>query len=250
MKVYHRLMSTGLRIAEVARRSGVPPATLRYYEQLGLVSPADRTPAGYRVYDEAALARLAFIVRAKTLGCSLAEISELMPDWDGGRCAPVQERFREVAAAKLVEAQDRITELTAFAGELRQVLATLGTHTPDGPCGDDCGCLATGATRPASPAAPAAPPAIACTLEGADTPVRIRDWRALLTHVTARHPVDDGLRLELDGDTPLGELARLVAAERSCCSFFTFVLTVDDRGLGLEVRAPAGGRPMLEGLLG
>jgi MerR family copper efflux transcriptional regulator len=67
----------GLRIAEVARRSGFSPATLRYYEDIGLLPATSRTRGGYRAYDERTLERLAFIARAKQLGCSLEEIADL-----------------------------------------------------------------------------------------------------------------------------------------------------------------------------
>ncbi len=59
------------RIAEVAERSGFPAATLRYYERVGLLPEPSRTAAGYRDYDDRTLERLAFIARAKRLGCSL-----------------------------------------------------------------------------------------------------------------------------------------------------------------------------------
>lgn len=51
-------------ISEAAGRSGFSPSALRYYEGIGLVSPR-RTAAGYRLYDDRAVARLAFIGRAK-----------------------------------------------------------------------------------------------------------------------------------------------------------------------------------------
>jgi DNA-binding transcriptional MerR regulator len=54
----------------------------------------DRTPSGYRQYDEQVLDRLAFIARAKQLGCSLDEVSELSVAWEGGKCGPVQDRLR------------------------------------------------------------------------------------------------------------------------------------------------------------
>ena len=79
-------MSTTFQIAEVAQRSGFTPATLRYYEDIGLLRPAGRTDAGYRLYDETSLERLRFIARAKQLGCSLDEIADLASAWDGGRC--------------------------------------------------------------------------------------------------------------------------------------------------------------------
>ena len=65
---------TGLQISELARRTGFPPTTLRYYETLGLLPRPGRTAAGYRVYDDRAEERLAFIARAKAMGLGLEEI--------------------------------------------------------------------------------------------------------------------------------------------------------------------------------
>ena len=218
-----------MRIAEVAERTGFSPATLRYYEELDLLPAPARTPAGYRAYDESVLDRLAFIGRAKRLGCTLEEVAELMPQWEGGRCEPVQVRLRELAATKLHETRARAAELGAFAADLESILAGLDSHTPDGPCDAACGCVSD-----------AAPP-VGCTLDAAALPGRLQQWRDLTAHVTARTPIDGGLRLQLDAGTPLGDLAELLAAEQSCCSFFAFALTVDGRGVALEVRAPAEG---------
>jgi DNA-binding transcriptional MerR regulator len=79
-------------IGEVSARSGFPATTLRYYEDIGLVVPAARTAAGYRIYDDGALDRLAFVARAKQAGCTLEEVADLVELWDGGRCGPVQRR--------------------------------------------------------------------------------------------------------------------------------------------------------------
>jgi MerR family copper efflux transcriptional regulator len=220
-----------MRIAEVAERSGFSPATLRYYEELQLLPAPARTPAGYRAYDESVLDRLAFISRAKRLGCTLEEVAELMPKWDGGRCAPVQARLRELAATKLDETRARAAELAAFGADLQRILAGLGTHTPDGPCDPQCGC----AGEP-----------LVCTLEAAKLPGRLEEWRQLTGHVTARTPIDGGIRLHLDAGTPLGDLAGLMTAEQSCCSFFAFALTVDGTGVALEVRAPAEALALFE----
>ena len=75
-----------LRIKDVAQRTGFSAATLRYYEDIGLLPPAARTDAGYRLYGADTLDRLAFIARAKQLGCSLDEIATLNGAWDGGEC--------------------------------------------------------------------------------------------------------------------------------------------------------------------
>ena len=216
-------METTYRIAEVARRSGFTTSTLRYYEQIGLLQPVARTGAGYRVYDDDALDRLAFIARAKQVGCSLDEIVDLTRAWDGGRCAPVQAKLQELVDDKIADAQTRIGALTRLTAELQQTRATLGAHTPDGPCDDRCGCTST---------------TVACTLAPTEMDARLADWRAVLSPASRRVPIDDGVRIELESTASIMELARLTAAEQECCRFFRFDITVDDRGIGLEVRAP------------
>ena len=89
-------MTSGHRIADVARRSGFTPAALRYYEEIGLLPAPKRSSGGYRIYDDRTLDRLAFIARAKQLGCSLEEIADLSIAWDGGECGPIQDRLRPV----------------------------------------------------------------------------------------------------------------------------------------------------------
>jgi DNA-binding transcriptional MerR regulator len=133
-------MRATYRIADVARRSGFKASTLRYYEELGLVRASARTPAGYRVYDESTLARLAFIARAKQLGCSLEEIQGLAAAWEGERCQPIQLRLRDLIDAKIAEAEKQVAEMSAFIGQLHQAAASLGAHTPEGACDATCGC--------------------------------------------------------------------------------------------------------------
>ncbi len=237
-----------MRIAEVARRSGFPAATLRYYEQVDLLPAPQRTAAGYRTYDESVLGRLAFIARAKSLGCSLDEITDLMPWWDGGRCAPVQDRLRELAAAKATDARSRAAELTAFSADLSRILDTLGSHTPEGPCDAGCGCVGEPPSIPAVADPDEAP--VACTLGATEMPGRVEEWQELLAHVTGREAIDGGVRLRLAATTPLERLARLCAAEHACCGFFAFALTFDGRGPGLDVRAPADAQAVVTSLFG
>jgi len=157
---------TTYRIAEVAERTGYSPPTLRYYESLGLLPPPERTGNGYRLYDDATLDRLGFITRAKQLGCSLDEISELTRAWENGHCAPVQSRLQSVLDAKVADTRARIVELTALAADLQRAAATLGSHTPDGPCDDRCGCTSD----------PAAPTAGAGAETGRGRGSRRRPW--------------------------------------------------------------------------
>jgi MerR family transcriptional regulator, copper efflux regulator len=128
-------------IGEAAERSGFSASALRYYEGIGLVEPSNRTDAGYRVYDDETLRRLAFIARAKQLGCSLDEIADLVGIWDGEQCAPVQRRFHELVTTKLVETERQIDELTAFSTQLREAAARLSGPALDGPCDERCVCF-------------------------------------------------------------------------------------------------------------
>jgi MerR family copper efflux transcriptional regulator len=267
-------MSTTFQIAEVAQRSGFTAATLRYYEDLGILTPTARTHAGYRLYDESSLERLRFIARAKQLGCSLDEIAELTAAWDGGRCAPVKERLHGAVDAKIADAHRQIAELATLAADLQRAAASLSSAPVDGPCDDMCGCtgdttLAPGAgfagsetavpliAKPATSTGDGGEAPIACTLAAGEMSSRLEEWQALLEDkgdrlrgVTARHGLDDGLRLEFAADTDVTEIARLAAAEQSCCRFFHFAVVIDSRGIALEVHAPPDGLPVLTALFG
>ncbi len=262
LKVYGDAVSTGYSIKDVADRSGFTSATLRYYEEIGLLPAVDRTPAGYRSYDDRTLDRLAFIARAKQLGCSLDEIADLTLAWDGGECGPVQDRLRALVADKVTGAQRQIVELTMLTAELQQAAAALEQHRPDGPCDDTCGCVAGPVAGPnagtlpqgvalgAKPGRDGAPSPIACTLGAASMPGRLDEWQRLLAHAVRRERIDDGLRVTFGPGVPLDELSRLAAAEQDCCEFFAFAITIDGRGVALEVGAPAEARPVLQALFG
>ncbi len=250
-KVYPDPMETGLKIAEVARRTGFAATTLRYYEDIGLVMPTERTPAGYRLYDEATVERLAFIARAKQLGCSLDEIADLVTAWDGGSCPPVQEHLRTFLESKIDESQTQAAELIALTAQLQRARRGLDHHTPDGPCDDACGCTTDGAATVAvtlTPGRSTAP--IACTLDGSQMPDRMVEWQAALSTVSTRSAIPGGVRLTFSTDVHLAEVARLAAAEQDCCRFFSFAITVDERGTALEVRAPDDARPLVEAVFG
>jgi hypothetical protein len=126
----------------------------------------------------------------------------------------------------------------------------------DGPCGDGCACIADPGGAPDAAASPVplgvtADPSVACTLPGADVPGRMEDWQDVLAHVTGRaRTADGGLRLALSPAVPLDELTRLAAAEQGCCTFFAFAVTLDQRGIALEVRAPTGAADLVTAVFG
>ncbi len=240
-------------IGQVADRTGFTASALRYYERVGLVSPVKRTDAGYRIYDDDTLSRLSFIARAKQLGCTLDEITDLVEIWDGDQCGPVQRRFHDLVSGKIATTQDQIAELAAFGSQLRSAAAHLRSEPIDGPCGDGCACVSdSNVTAPvALVGKPSDDAPIVCTLDGASMPARLSDWQALLDRVQSRSAAADGaLRIEFADDIDVNELVRLVTAEQECCTFFSFAITVDGRGTALEVRAPADAAELVDVVFG
>lgn len=242
-------------IGEVAARSGFSASALRYYEGTGLVAPVARNAAGYRVYDDQTLARLAFIARAKQLGCTLDEIADLVGIWDGAQCGPVQRRLQTLVADKIDTVERRVAESTTFAGQLRRAAAQLDGEPIDGPCRDDCSCITgpspTATTVESVTAAASVDPEIACTLDRGEMTDRLADWRKILDQARSRTTAADGARrVEFDDGIDLDELVGIVAAEQRCCAFFSFTITVDARGIALEVRAPEHASELVSALFG
>ena len=126
-----------MRISELAESVGVPTSTVRYYERVGLLALPARTASGYRDYDEDAAARLLFITRARRMGLSCEQITELLPIWDGTNCGAAHDRVGQLIEDKQAEIAERIAELEQFAAQLDAVRATLdASHrrgVPDGP---------------------------------------------------------------------------------------------------------------------
>jgi len=131
-------------IGELARRANVNPRTLRYYERIGVLTPATRTPAGYRLYTEQDASRLAFIRRAQALGLSLAEIADIIAVRDAG-IAPCR-HVRAVAQAKVAVLDAHIAELQALRGELTRLTERAGA-VEDRCLGGSSICLAVEGTR-------------------------------------------------------------------------------------------------------
>jgi MerR family transcriptional regulator, copper efflux regulator len=91
---------------------------------------------------------------------------------------------------------------------------------------------------------------IACSLDASAMPERLADWQSVLEHVGRREPLPLGVRLTFDPPAPVDDLARLAAAEQACCPFFAFAITIDGRGVALEVTAPTDGQDVVHALFG
>jgi DNA-binding transcriptional MerR regulator len=274
---------TTYRVSELAELVGLPPSTLRFYDQVGLV-PARRSASGYRLFDDQAVKRVGLITTGKRLGLPLEEIRELLGVWEDGLCRDVRERLRPMVLNQMAGAEQRAAEIDAYVERLREALAVIESPAPAGRCAPGCGMVpdqdpATAApAAPAPPAAPSAaplssavappaaaahpaadrltawvqdgePPPIACLLEAADQGKRVEEWRRLLARADAREPIDGGLAFRF-APALAGAAAELAVAEQRCCGFLEFNLRLAANGLRLEVRVPDEAVPLLAGIFG
>ena|SRR5713101_2129859 len=106
-------------IGKLARQSGLKASAIRYYEERGLLRPAERLPNGYRLYDEDSAATLRFLRRAQGFGITLREIKQLVDLTQRGR-KPC-EHARKLISQHLAEVETQIRELNALRKELRSV---------------------------------------------------------------------------------------------------------------------------------
>ncbi|WP_224816110.1 Cu(I)-responsive transcriptional regulator [Hasllibacter sp. MH4015] len=120
-----------MNIGDVAKASGLPPKTIRYYEDIDLIRPL-RGPNGYRQFRETDLHKLAFLGRARALGFSIEDCRALLALYeDAGRSSA---EVKAIARHHLAEIDTKIAALS----EMRDTLATLvascaGDARPDCP---------------------------------------------------------------------------------------------------------------------
>jgi MerR family redox-sensitive transcriptional activator SoxR len=108
-----------LNISQVAESVGLRTSAIRYYEQIGLLEPAERVH-GQRRYDESVFYRLSIVQRAQQAGFTLEEVQELFTGFVKGTPAP--ERWKQLSARKLDE----------LATQMRTVDASLFNIAPPG----------------------------------------------------------------------------------------------------------------------
>lgn len=121
-----------MNIGAASKASHISAKMIRYYEQIGLISPAYRTNAGYRSYTQSEINRLHFIRHARDLGFSVTEIGNLLNLWD--------DQTRQSADVKNL-AKQHIKALEQRMQNMQQMIETLktlinscaGDHRPDCP---------------------------------------------------------------------------------------------------------------------
>jgi MerR family gold-responsive transcriptional activator of gol and ges genes len=119
-------------IGAASAASGVSAKMIRHYESIGLLQPAARRQNSYRDYGSHDIHELRFIGRARKLGFSMAEISDLLALWrDKGRSS---REVKKMAERHLTELEQRIAEMRGMADTLRDLVRCCrGDDRPDCP---------------------------------------------------------------------------------------------------------------------
>ncbi|CAA7601460.1 Putative DNA-binding domain protein [Acididesulfobacillus acetoxydans] len=106
-------------ISELAQEFMLTPRTIRYYEEVGLITPLNQEKVNQRLYGPRERTRLKLILRGKKLGFSLAEIKEMIDLYDEDRSERLQlERTVAYGERRLQEIEEKIQELILIREEL------------------------------------------------------------------------------------------------------------------------------------
>ena len=121
-----------MKIGEVAKAAGVGIDAVRFYEREGLIPEPARRPSGYREYSSDVVLSLRFIKRAKDLGFSLKEISELL-SLEGSPEATAGD-VKRLAEEKLSDLEEKIRSLQGMRRALRKVVDECPGRGPTSSC--------------------------------------------------------------------------------------------------------------------
>lgn len=138
-----------MNIGQAAAESGVSAKMIRYYESIGLINAVTRTEARYRVYSDADVHTLRFIRRARNLGFSVEQMTNLLALWqDRSRAS---KEVKRIALEHVGELERKMRELAEMAETLKHLAHNChGDHRPDCPIIND---LSQGKVAEPKPAA-------------------------------------------------------------------------------------------------
>lgn len=127
-----------MNISAAATAAGLPVKTVRYYADIGLVKASGRTEAGYRNYDAAAVAKLAFVRRARAFDFSIDACRELLGLYENQERSSAD--VKAIASLRLAEIEEKQRELQSLHDELAHLVhACKGDDRPDCPIIDALG---------------------------------------------------------------------------------------------------------------
>ncbi len=120
-----------MNISEVSVRTGVPAKTIRYYEDIGFITPG-RLPNGYRDFGEKDLHKLSFIGRARSLGFTIEDCRVLLGLYEDQSRASAD--VKKIAQKNLRKVEEKIAELQAMRSTLSHLISECaGDSRPDCP---------------------------------------------------------------------------------------------------------------------
>lgn len=120
-----------MNIGDVSKRAGLPPKTIRYYEDIGLLTPL-RDANGYRSFRESDMHKLAFMGRARALGFTIEDCRNLLALWDDQKRASAD--VKEIAKEHLAQIESKIADLQAIQSTLTHLVhECAGDDRPDCP---------------------------------------------------------------------------------------------------------------------
>jgi MerR family mercuric resistance operon transcriptional regulator len=114
-----------VKVSELARRAGVAPSAIRFYEAEGVLPRAARSASGYREYDDVDLCRLRVVVSLRSLGLDLHEAGRLASMCGDGRCDDMAVDLLPRIVARRLEVADARAELDHLDAELATLERTL-----------------------------------------------------------------------------------------------------------------------------
>lgn len=124
-----------MNIGKASALSGLPPKTIRYYEDIGLVHP-DRGENNYRDYSPKHISKLQFVQRARSLGFSIGECRQLLALYEDHNRASAD--VKAIASAKIEAIEQKIAELKAMEMTLAHLVEHChGDDRPDCPILED-----------------------------------------------------------------------------------------------------------------
>ncbi|MDA0366971.1 MAG: Cu(I)-responsive transcriptional regulator [Proteobacteria bacterium] len=125
-----------MNIGEASAETGVTAKSIRYYESIDLIPPAERSESGYRQYSARDIQTLHFIKRSRGLGFSVAEVAELLSLYRDRKRASGE--VKGIVETHLDEIDQKITELESIRTTLRNLADRChGDDRPDCPILDD-----------------------------------------------------------------------------------------------------------------
>ncbi len=121
-----------MNIGSIAKRADLPTKTVRYYADIGLVTPSARSSAGYRIYTEVELNKLRFVRSARSFGFTVEECRELLGLYENRDRS--SRDVKRMALQRISEIEDKMMELQSLHDELSRLAKSChGDDRPDCP---------------------------------------------------------------------------------------------------------------------